>query len=70
MMQNMRIGIDISTLLNHGRDIGAGRYMINLITNLFKIDSDDTFVFTGRYVTDEYLFIIDELRSNYYDLNN
>jgi glycosyltransferase involved in cell wall biosynthesis len=69
MMQNMRIGIDISTLLNHGRDIGAGRYMINLITNLFKIDPDDTFVFTGRYVTDEYFFIIDELRSNYYDLH-
>jgi glycosyltransferase involved in cell wall biosynthesis len=65
----MRIGIDISTLLNHGRDIGAGRYMINLINNLFKIDPYDTFVFTGRYITDEYLSIIDELRSNYNEIH-
>ena len=59
----MRIGIDISTLLNHGKDIGAGRYIINLVRNLFEIDTDDTFVFTGRYVTDEYISIIDEIRS-------
>lgn len=30
----MRIGIDISTLLNHGRDIGAGRYIFNLVKSL------------------------------------
>ena len=29
----MKIGIDISTVLNHGKDIGAGRYIMNLIKN-------------------------------------
>ena len=34
----MRIGIDISTVLNHGQDIGAGRYIINLLKGLFEIE--------------------------------
>lgn len=59
----MRIGIDISTVLNHGQDIGAGRYIINLVRNLLKIDKKNTYVFTGRYVTDKYLEIINGIRS-------
>ncbi len=50
----LRIGIDISTLLNHGPDIGAGRYIINLIKNLLEIDKKNTYILTGRYVTEEY----------------
>lgn len=59
----MRIGIDISTVLNHGQDIGAGRYITNLVRNLLKIDKKNTYVFTGRYVTDKYLEIINGIRS-------
>ena len=59
----MRIGIDISTVLNHGQDIGAGRYIINLVRNLLKIDKKNTYVFTGRYVTDKYLEIINRIKS-------
>jgi glycosyltransferase involved in cell wall biosynthesis len=65
----MRIGIDISTLLNHGKDIGSGRYIINLIKNLLEIDFEDTFIFTGRYLTDDYLFIVDELKSYYENIH-
>jgi glycosyltransferase involved in cell wall biosynthesis len=61
----MRIGIDISTVLNHGKDVGAGRYIINLVKNLFEIDSGDEFILTGRYITDEYLWLAEELRQHY-----
>jgi glycosyltransferase involved in cell wall biosynthesis len=63
----MRIGIDISTVLNHGQDIGAGRYIINLVRNLLKIDKKNTYILTGRYVTDKYLEIINKIKSTYTD---
>jgi glycosyltransferase involved in cell wall biosynthesis len=65
----MRIGIDISTVLNHGKDVGAGRYIINLVKNLFKIDYGDEFILTGRYITDEYLWLTEELRQHYMSVN-
>jgi glycosyltransferase involved in cell wall biosynthesis len=65
----MRIGIDISTVLNHGKDVGAGRYIINLVKNLFEIDSDDEFILTSRYITDEYLWLAEELRQHYMSIN-
>src|SRR4030043_2158820 len=61
----MRIGIDISTVLNHGQDIGSGRYIINLIRNLLKIDRENTYALTGRYTTGEYIPIIHDLKTNY-----
>jgi len=48
----LRIGIDISTLLNHGPDIGAGRYIINLVKSLLTIDKKNIYVLTGRYVSE------------------
>jgi len=54
----MRIGIDISTLLNHGRDIGAGRYIFNLVKSLLagnaasshtgKAAADNNFAAAGQ----------------------
>jgi len=61
----MRIGIDISTVLNHGKDVGAGRYIVNLVKNLFEIDNADDFILTGRYITDEYLELAEDLRQHY-----
>ena len=63
----MRIGIDISTLLNHGRDIGAGRYIFNLVKSLIAASATAvsfqepvTFVLTARYITDEHMPVIEE----------
>lgn len=64
----MRIGIDISTLLNHGRDIGAGRYIFNLVESLLaaadtapaKLSQQVTYVLTARYITDEHMSVIEE----------
>jgi glycosyltransferase involved in cell wall biosynthesis len=64
----MRIGIDISTVLNHGKDVGAGRYIINLVKNLFEIDSGDEFILTGRYIADDYLWLAEELRQHYFGI--
>jgi len=63
----MRIAIDVSTVLNHGQDIGAGRYIINLLKGLFEIDRENTYVLTGRYVTNENLQAIYNLKSGYPD---
>jgi glycosyltransferase involved in cell wall biosynthesis len=65
----MRIGIDISTVLNHGKDVGAGRYIINLVKNLLEIDPDDEFILSGRYATDEYLWLAEELWQHYIGVN-
>ena len=62
---NFRIGIDISTLLNHGPDIGAGRYIINLVRNLLEIDNKNTYVLTGRYTSTEYLEIAYNLKKDF-----
>ncbi|GAG96425.1 unnamed protein product, partial [marine sediment metagenome] len=63
----MKIGIDISTVLNHGQDIGAGRYIINLLKGLFEIDRENTYILAGRYITSEHLPTIYNLKSNYPD---
>ncbi|GAI23406.1 unnamed protein product [marine sediment metagenome] len=60
-----RIGIDISTLLNHGPDIGAGRYIINLVRNLLEIDNKNTYVLTARYTSNEYLEIAYSLQKDF-----
>jgi len=60
-----RIGIDISTLLNHGPDIGAGRYIINLVRNLLEIDNKNTYVLTGRYTSTRYLEIAYNLKKDF-----
>jgi glycosyltransferase involved in cell wall biosynthesis len=59
---NQRIGIDVSTLINHGPDIGAGRYIINLVRNLIASDKKNTYVLTGRYISDDYLDILYDLK--------
>ncbi len=61
----MRIGIDISTVLNHGVDIGSGRYIINLIKNLLQIDKKNTYILTGRYTTSKYLPSVTDLKTKY-----
>lgn len=61
----LRIGIDISTLLNHGPDIGAGRYILNLVKNLLKIDKKNTYVLTGRYITEKHIRHIYDIKKSF-----
>jgi len=61
----LRIGIDISSLLNHGPDIGAGRYIINLVRSLLKVDKKNKYILTGRYILTNYLEIIYNLKKEF-----
>jgi glycosyltransferase involved in cell wall biosynthesis len=63
--KTLRIGIDISTLLNHGPDIGAGRYIFNLLKNLLKIDKKNTYVLTGRYITEKHVRHIYNIKKSF-----
>ena len=63
----LRIGIDISTLLNHGTDIGAGRYIINLVQNLLQIDRKNTYILTGRYTSESHLEIAYNFKKDFKD---
>jgi len=88
----MQIGIDASTVLNFGTKVGSGRYIINLIKSLLRIDSkrylenyfaekkgphglslslskikDISFVITGRYTTEENLYVIKDLKNEFED---
>ncbi len=61
----LRIGIDISTLLNHGPDIGAGRYIINLVKNLLKIDKKNIYILTGRYTLETHIEIVYNIKKDF-----
>src|SRR5450830_558484 len=76
----MNIGIDISTILNFGINIGSGRYIINLLNGLFNLaaenkstslkaninDIDDTsFILTGRYSDDSNIHYIKDIIAKY-----
>ncbi|MBN2072641.1 MAG: glycosyltransferase family 4 protein [Actinobacteria bacterium] len=63
--QSLKIGIDISTFLDHGPEVGAGRYILNLVNSLLSSESGDTFILTGRYTTGKHYDIIRDLEKKY-----
>lgn len=65
----MKIGIDISTVLNFGTNVGSGRYIINLLSELLSLNEDNknTFILTGRYITETNLNHILSLKKGYPD---
>jgi glycosyltransferase involved in cell wall biosynthesis len=61
----MRIAIDISTVLNFGTDIGSARYILNLVRNLLKIDKENNYVLFGRVVSDDNLWVLDNIKKEF-----
>ena len=86
----MKIGIDVSTVLNFGINVGSGRYIINLINGLLSLNeeskrshdflqknifkekktpekhlSENSFILTGRYITETNLHHITSLKEKY-----
>ncbi len=61
----MRIAIDISTVLNFGTDIGSARYILNLIRNLLTIDQDNSYVFFGRVLNKDNLWVLDHIKKEF-----
>lgn len=53
--KKLRIGLEVSSLINHGQDIGAGRYILNLIKSLLSIDKANSYLLFGSYTDTKYL---------------
>ncbi|MES0342272.1 MAG: glycosyltransferase family 1 protein [Candidatus Humimicrobiaceae bacterium] len=53
--KKLRIGLEVSSLINHGQDIGAGRYILNLIKGLLAIDHDNSYLLFGTHTDSRYL---------------
>jgi len=53
--KKLKIGLEVSSLINHGQDIGAGRYIINLIRSLLDIDRINSYLLFGTYTNTRYL---------------
>ena len=63
----MRIAIDISTVLNFGTDIGSARYILNLVKNLLTIDKENTYILFGRILSDENIWVLENLKKEFPD---
>ena len=53
--KKLRIGLEVSSLINHGQDIGAGRYIINLVRSLLDIDRNNSYLLFGTHTDTRYL---------------
>ena len=38
--RNLKVILDVTALINHGQDIGAGRYILNLIRGLLSLEEE------------------------------
>jgi glycosyltransferase involved in cell wall biosynthesis len=63
----LKIILDISTLINHGQDIGAGRYILNLMQGLFSIDDRNKYILFGTYSDDQYLHLAYDMKVKFDD---
>ncbi|MFC2159567.1 glycosyltransferase family 4 protein [Actinomycetota bacterium] len=53
--KKLRIGLEVSSLINHGQDIGAGRYILNLVKGLLAIDHENSYLLFGTHTDTKYL---------------
>lgn len=53
--KKLRIGLEVSSLINHGQDIGAGRYILNLVRSLLDIDRTNSYLLFGTHTNTKYL---------------
>jgi len=53
--RKLNIGIDVTTLISHGHDIGAGRYISNLVKGILSLEKPHKYTLFGTYGSGEYL---------------
>jgi glycosyltransferase involved in cell wall biosynthesis len=53
--KKLSIGLEVSSLINHGQDIGAGRYILNLIKGLLAVDHENSYLLFGTHTDTKYL---------------
>jgi len=65
--KSLKVILDVSTLLNHGKSVGAGRYIFNLIKGLLSLDKENKYILFGTYSDDKYIPILDSLKEEFAD---
>jgi len=65
--RKLKIGLEVSSLINHGQDIGAGRYILNLVKGLLSIDKKNEYILFGTYSNSEYIELAYSLRKEFAD---
>jgi len=65
--RRLKVALDISTLINHGQDIGAGRYILNLVKNLLPMDGGTSYILFGTYNSNEHLHLALDLKKEFTD---
>jgi glycosyltransferase involved in cell wall biosynthesis len=63
----LKVILDISTLINHGQDIGAGRYILNLMRGLFSLNDRNEYILFGTYSDNRYLHLAYDLKKEFKD---
>jgi glycosyltransferase involved in cell wall biosynthesis len=63
--KKLKVILDISTLINHGQDIGAGRYILNLVKGLLAIGKDIRYILFGTYASRQYLHLALDLKKEF-----
>jgi len=63
--RKLKVVLDISTLINHGHDIGAGRYILNLVKGLLAIGEDISYILFGTYDSKQYLHLALDLKKEF-----
>jgi len=53
--RHLRALLDVTSLINHGQDIGAGRYILNLIKGMLSLDEDIEYILFGTCSDSRYL---------------
>jgi len=61
----LNIGIDVTTLINHGHDIGAGRYISNLVRGILSLERPYRFTLFGTYSNGSYLKHVYSLKEEF-----
>ena len=62
---NLNAVLDVTSLINHGQDIGAGRYILNLIRGILSLEENNKYTLFGTYEDGQYLPIAYDLRNEF-----
>jgi glycosyltransferase involved in cell wall biosynthesis len=63
--RKLNIGIDVTTLINHGHDIGAGRYISNLVRGILSLAKPYRYTLFGTLSDSKYLEHVYSLKEEF-----
>lgn len=67
--RNLKVVLDVTALINHGQDIGAGRYILNLVRSLVSLEKNNEYILYGIYDSSQYLPVAYNLKKEFTDVD-